>query len=48
LNHDSMKDNKMVGRSIGKAKAIESGGIEVLLIAAVNNHLDCAYACVDA
>jgi hypothetical protein len=41
-----MKDNKMVGCSIGKAKAIESGGIEVLL-AAVNNHMDCVYICVD-
>jgi hypothetical protein len=32
----------LVGCSIGKAKAIESGGIEVLLVV-VNNHLDYAY-----
>jgi hypothetical protein len=37
----------LVGCSIGKAKAIESGGIEVLL-AAVNNHLDSVYVFVDA
>jgi hypothetical protein len=37
----------LVGCSIGKAKAIESGGIEVLL-AAVNNHLVSADVCVDA
>jgi hypothetical protein len=37
----------LVGCSIGKVKAIESGGIEVLL-AAVNNHLDSAFVCVDA
>jgi hypothetical protein len=36
----------LVDCSIGKEKAIESGGIKVLL-AAVNNHLVSAYGCVD-
>jgi hypothetical protein len=37
----------LVGCSIGKANAIELGGMEVLLVA-VNNHLVSADVCVDA
>jgi hypothetical protein len=39
---------QLFGCSIGKAKAIESGVIIEVLLAAVNNHLDSAYVCVDA
>jgi hypothetical protein len=34
--------------SIGKAKALESGGFELLLLAALNNHLDSAIVCENA
>jgi hypothetical protein len=36
--------NLVAGNSIGKNKAVESGGFEVLL-AAVNNNLDSAFFC---
>jgi hypothetical protein len=39
--------NLACDNAIGKAKAVESGGIEVLL-AAVNNHLDSVFVCKHA